>query len=300
MASKKEPTMHDVSVLMQTITVDLAEKWLSESNRGNRNLSEKRVNRYMRDMLAGNWKNAGDPIRFSDTGRLLDGQHRLWALIEADDKRLALEKKGLRKKSPPITFKAIIIGGLSDNSQLVMDQGLNRSKGNQLTLLGHKHAAVLASASTALFKMQRGPNGMTARTNAPSNSEMLATLKAHPGLIEAVNQYYRFRASAGFRAGAGAFCAVFYCMRRHDLHKANKFVEGYLNGAGLPPKHPALALRERISKLRMAKARISQRDMALALVMGWKAHCKGKKIVRLRVPQEFPAEFPGCPDSWKK
>jgi hypothetical protein len=64
------------------VTPELAKQWL-EANTHNRPLSEELVIAYMVDMLDGRWQYNGDAIRFDHTGRLIDGQHRLHACIEA-------------------------------------------------------------------------------------------------------------------------------------------------------------------------------------------------------------------------
>ena len=56
---------------------------LFENNKNNRAISDKIVKQYAADMRAGNWKETGDPIYIDINGNLLNGQHRLWAIIES-------------------------------------------------------------------------------------------------------------------------------------------------------------------------------------------------------------------------
>lgn len=48
-----------------------------------RKLSDSQVSRYSADMLQGNW-HISQPLIFSDSGKLLDGQHRLAAVVKAN------------------------------------------------------------------------------------------------------------------------------------------------------------------------------------------------------------------------
>ncbi|NIA06968.1 MAG: hypothetical protein GWP14_04890 [Actinobacteria bacterium] len=70
-------------VLMQ-ITPTMAENWLTNANVSNRKISDAHVNRLARDMKEGRWVQTHEGIAFDHSGVLLDGQHRLWAIIEAD------------------------------------------------------------------------------------------------------------------------------------------------------------------------------------------------------------------------
>ncbi|HUT56719.1 MAG TPA: hypothetical protein VNA25_02465 [Phycisphaerae bacterium] len=53
-------------------------------NRINRKLRQWKVDTIARDLCAGRWRYNGAAIRFDTQGRLLDGQHRLWACVEAN------------------------------------------------------------------------------------------------------------------------------------------------------------------------------------------------------------------------
>ncbi len=56
----------------------------SVNNDLNRPIVDAKVKKYTQDMLLSNWHYNADPIRISADHHLLDGQHRLTAIIEAD------------------------------------------------------------------------------------------------------------------------------------------------------------------------------------------------------------------------
>jgi hypothetical protein len=70
---------------VQIIDVDpaTAESWLAK-NPNNRNLRVPVVQSYARDMVSGNWMLNGETIKFDQSGKLIDGQHRLSAVVTAD------------------------------------------------------------------------------------------------------------------------------------------------------------------------------------------------------------------------
>lgn len=65
------------------VTPDMAIQWLEKHNTNNRKVSDKHVQRLARDMVEGKWVLTHNGIAFGPDGTLLDGQHRLWAIIES-------------------------------------------------------------------------------------------------------------------------------------------------------------------------------------------------------------------------
>jgi hypothetical protein len=66
-----------------TITPDMARRWLEAANTRNRTMSMPHCERMARDMRDGRWVLTHEGIAFSSNGRLLDGQHRLQAIVMA-------------------------------------------------------------------------------------------------------------------------------------------------------------------------------------------------------------------------
>lgn len=61
---------------------DLAAKWL-EGNVRNRRIDQKHVDCLAREMSAGRWITNHQGIAFDANGTLVDGQHRLWAILQS-------------------------------------------------------------------------------------------------------------------------------------------------------------------------------------------------------------------------
>ena len=72
-----------IIVKLVTVTPDMAFEML-EKNTRNRKVDEKRVRQYAKDMKSSRWALNGSTIVIAEDGTLLDGQHRLWAVIEAN------------------------------------------------------------------------------------------------------------------------------------------------------------------------------------------------------------------------
>lgn len=71
------------TVELVDVTPDRAATWLEQTNRRNRKIKESVVVQYARDMRDDKWILTHQGIAFSPDDILLDGQHRLWAIVES-------------------------------------------------------------------------------------------------------------------------------------------------------------------------------------------------------------------------
>ena len=74
------PVYSSMRVEVIRITPELAAMWL-ERNSDNRKLRKYRAVVMAREMTEGNWKANGESISFDTAGAIVDGQHRLQAII---------------------------------------------------------------------------------------------------------------------------------------------------------------------------------------------------------------------------
>jgi hypothetical protein len=69
-------------ITVEKIGPDRAADILEHHNGRSRSLTAKTTGKYVRAIEANEWPFLGDPIRFDHQGDLLDGQHRLAAVVE--------------------------------------------------------------------------------------------------------------------------------------------------------------------------------------------------------------------------
>lgn len=104
------------SFSIETITPNVAQNILDHKNYGNRKIRPSVVERYARIMLAGDWHLSPEAIVISKTGRLLNGQHRLSAVVKSG-----------------VTVQFLTIRGPADNVFSVLDRGAIRSTADALS-----------------------------------------------------------------------------------------------------------------------------------------------------------------------
>lgn len=72
-----------ITAKMETITPEIAKKYLEKNTRNYRSLSKNTVDTYAEDMKIGKWEENGECIAFYENGDLFDGQHRLHAIVKS-------------------------------------------------------------------------------------------------------------------------------------------------------------------------------------------------------------------------
>lgn len=121
-----------------TMTPALASKLL-QGNTENRYLNQQRITAIAADIASDKWRPDGSPIRKSRSGKLLDGQHRLSAIIRAG-------------RDVPV----VLIEDLDDDSVLVIDSGKARSFNDYLVVRGYPDHLTAATATSLLWRWEHG------------------------------------------------------------------------------------------------------------------------------------------------
>lgn len=148
-----------ISSKVVTVTPDIAKKWLESMVENQRSPSERAILKYSRAMAQGNWKTAA-PLSFNQEGRLIDGQHRLLAVIKANR---------------PIEF--VVLQGLESDSIAAIDMGVVRTSAHLAKLQG---LAVTAKHLSLLNCCLFNPVGSaTARPPSYSKQEQVEMARIH-------------------------------------------------------------------------------------------------------------------------
>lgn len=88
-----------ISIEVKEITPELAKDILENHNNLNRNRNKEHVKALLNNMKQGTWRFNGDTIRFDRDGELIDGQHRLAAIVEFGKPLPMIVVKGFDKET---------------------------------------------------------------------------------------------------------------------------------------------------------------------------------------------------------
>ena len=251
-----------ITAKVETITPEIAKTMLGETA-NNRRISRDNVNLFAREIRNGEWRFNGEAIKFGKDGRLLDGQHRLLAVIAADK---------------PLT--TLVIRGLEDETQQTMDSGKTRTLGDVLTLRGEKNSTQLASLARAVYLAdQLGMEAAAQNDLKPTRGEIISFIDQTPQLADVLT--------------SSMFASLWWTFAHIDTDAADRFFMSLASGANLQADDPILILRNTLMA-QPHKAGRSTRDnrvrIAALTIKAWNKWRKGKPLRQLKFSagESFP------------
>lgn len=249
-----------------TVTPAMAGDWLAANNH-NRHLRYRVVTAYARDMAEGKWALNGEAVKFAADGTLLDGQHRLHAVVKADT---------------PV--KLLIVHNVPKSAQDTMDSGVNRKFADQLSLNGEGSPQILAAILRKVTLWEIGVYTKTS-TLKPTFAEMADTLVRNPRVRDCANYGTKRAVASNLHASTIGF--AYWLLSGLDHEEAAWFLDRVSDGVGLEAGHPALVLRERISRERnMTNGKVDPDVILALLIYAWNAHRNGRRIQKLQLPKD--------------
>lgn len=235
----------------------------------NRQVSQKRVVRYAGDMARGDWQRTGEAIKFSTDGKLIDGQHRLWGIIEAG-----------------VTVEIDVARNIEASAQGVMDSGQIRTSGQHLQLqLGVRNSSNASALAKVAISYETGLiQHAVSQARGVSNSEIYNWVeKIDPDLLtQAINTAKAVRKHGG--GSISGIGAAYLVLVKIDAEAAQEFfdriIEMRTNGKG----DPILALIRKLSSVRMeAGAGASAQSLTIfSLFRAWNAWRTGEEVQLIR------------------
>lgn len=258
-----------------TVTPEQAAKWLSH-NVANRTVRTARVREYAVAMTEGRWLYTADPIRFDEDGRLIDGQHRLMALVKAG-----------------VPIEMHVVRGLAREAQDKVDTGAARTASDALKVRGFTHGPQLAATVPIVNWLLKG-GGFAA---SYSRDDVVYWVGVHEGLDEVVAQAVRNRNLLPCQLAP--YAAAHYAARRESSDVAatdTYFVEQLVETIGLSSGSPALATRRYLLGQREDKrpnGKAARAETVLAILEGYRQFRLGATLFTLRAPRGgWPVEEP--------
>lgn len=252
------------------VTPELAESWL-ERNLKNRKISPPSVNRYARNIENGQWPFTGDPIRFSDDGDLLDGQHRLTAIHQTGR-----------------TLPLLVVTGLHERTQAFMDGGRRRNAADTLAIRELPNYVAVSSLVRlallwnpgGLWEPDRGTQ-LYGRYLQISTAEIIDFADRHPTVHAAAQ-----RGVTAARLVPGARASVIgaaYLRARllADIFDVNAWFDSLETGADLTLGDPVLALRNGMMRTSREGFNNPQVQQLWKVIYAWNASRTDKTVDRV-------------------
>jgi hypothetical protein len=263
------------------LTPDMARRFL-ENNKGNRNVRRPHVHMLAQAIKRGEWKFNGQPIIISVDNRIMDGQHRNLACIEAN-----------------MPIDTIVFYGADASAMDTIDMGVARNVRDVLHFHGYKSTNDLAAFGSRCLAYRKA--GLAAASDRVHDAR-----KVTPGeLLEwaeansDTSEYYLTRANRVGRLLGVPISLVALLMVVTDEIDSNDsefFWSQLLTGLVEGEWHPIRVLREYLLAIRGSKSRSipNQKYTAAIFIKAWNKFRDGDEVRTLQYrpggskPEAFP------------
>ena len=273
--TKLNRALSKATITTTVVTPEMATQLL-EHNQINRPLNDRHVRRIANQIAEGKWKFNGDTIKISPDKDVVDGQHRLWAIIEAK-----------------VPVETVIVHGIEKEAFSTIDTiRKSRSGSNVLALQGcARWRQVTATALSWFLRWHRGViEEYRAPQNRVENADVEMAWKENPGILRAVEKVSPLRNICN----TGLLAFVYYVTANRNQELAERLVHTLTNPAGIALSDPLFKLRVHLcSAQRSEKTRNAIVEIALFFKALNAAH-RNEKISQLswrhqgKNPEPFP------------
>jgi hypothetical protein len=245
-----------LNIYTQNITPSLALKLLESNIKNNRKIDKKQVSAYARQMARGLWRcDNGEGLGFNPDGKLLNGQHRLHAVIEYGQ---------------PVEM--LVFSGIPDEAMTSLDDGKRRTLADAMTINGKNlpnQTAINGALSCliTLYNCTETERHYSAVTGARRNStsEIIQFFDKLPNFKEVAEEFFsKFKyTKLGRVLPLGYALAFYYLLNDLDEELMFSIFKSYETGIpmdDLREASPIYHACERARRARELKIRVMPWD----------------------------------------
>jgi hypothetical protein len=218
----KAELMNDTTAAIEIVTPSRAVEWLELNIENNRFVRDRVVTAYAAAITNGDWMLTGEAIKFDRDGKLIDGQHRLLAVVAAQT-----------------AIPVLVVRGLDPAVVSLIDTNIRRTAGDALRFAGivtHNQFEVAAAARLALARDRGGLSTYGKVQASVSHVDILNWVRANPDIAGAAALARRMFAKLG--CGPSPLAYAIWHLSNIDAVDALAFFEAVAelrtNGSGDP------------------------------------------------------------------
>jgi len=197
---------------------------------GNRNTMPSHLDRIIHAMNTNKFDELADPIHISNTGKLINGHHRLQGVVKTGK-----------------SYTLLIVRGLPDSAFANLDQSKPRTGYDTLQVSGYVNYRELAPVIKCIIRLQKRMYNPI----SPSNYEINMSADIHGSLLK---QYIKDAQITKDRIGfvpSAPVAALYYIYGTADSEKYDQFIKGLNFNRGVvdaaeTTKHPITVLEKKI------------------------------------------------------
>lgn len=266
-------------IMPMMISPNLGEQWL-DVNTLNRTLRDDFVDSLVRTILRGEWRFNGETFKFSTTDQLIDGQHRLKAIVKSG-----------------IAVPGLVVFDLEPEAQDTVDTGRPRLVADTLKMKGEIDSIALAAMLNRLFVWAYGDVALRQPSRYKlSTPQALAMLEQDPLLRDSLRFGRRIHEWSDRIIAKSMVGATFHTFRQINEADAIDFWTRFATGNDSPLGHPTQKLRSTMKRNAAKRAqKLDAYTIHAYVVKAWNFYRRGITDIRqlsFRAGGASPEEFP--------
>lgn len=219
----------------------------------NRKTSADMVAKWAHQMVKGNWRPTPEGIGFDVNGHLIEGQHRLKAIVEAG------------KVKPNLVVPMLVARNLPVDAKYVINIGRRRTMADFVTMNGRDKARLTAATVRLCLSYERGLEMYAEWKGVDYTPQDYVDFLNNPG-NRFLGDALRLAKSTGKNSDlkdSPAAAGLFLTARIWGYETAYNFFEQVQIGANIPERSPAYALRSVLRSGRTRHAYDGIQELAL-------------------------------------
>ncbi len=258
--------MKSATTSVMTITPELARRTLEKSTQLNRKINKRVVYRYAEDIKRDAWRLNGETIIFDADGNLLNGHHRLTAVVLA---------------GKPI--RSFVAHDVDRTAYTTIDTGRIRSAGDVFSMADIPNANTVSAALRLVCAYDQGM--LYSINNAHITNERLkACLEENPEILEWTPWHSSLAFyPGGLRAGVSYLFAREYPFKKPAVHS---FWDLVGSGENLTRGTPVHTFREKMTSYRARGVRPNRSELIGLAVKALRLYLLGQSVHVLRLGKD--------------
>jgi hypothetical protein len=250
------------------VTPSLARRLIDLNADNNRNLLTRTVDMYARDMINNRWREkTGQTVKVNRNGRLLDGQHRMHAVVAS---------------GRTILFDLTL--GIEPEEITVVDSHKPRGHDAVIKTAGGGDLQGVSSCVKWVWAYDRGARVGTSGTNNPSPMEIVEKYRSDANMFEAA-------AKRGADCQGRGVCAksigatAYYLLSRLDKPEADDMFDMLVSGVyGLPDPSKLSVYHLRETLIRRREKRLTRPEQLALFMVAWNR--RGEVVQKFQLPRD--------------
>ena len=240
-----------------------------KNNTKNRNLSKTTIITYVDQMVRGQWKLTSQTITFDKDGLLIDGQHRLAAVVKSKLSQTFL----------------IARGGNHDDIFKTYDTGKKRSAGDVLSIENIKNANGISGTIKKQIKLTKLYSNIDSGIRMMTNKDVLDVYSEHP---EQYQEIYKFSVKCIKKlklyspTKLSGIISYLTLTKKHDQNYVFEFFEAlHFN---TPHESSVISLlRDKLINSMLSQSNLSEVIQVGLIKKAWNYYVSGKDVKLIKI-----------------